>query len=67
MVSRNLQLRFKTASKTLFLRSFCIKNDPQRGRFKEVKTWDYSTSKSILTVILAVFHLLEVLNVPLQE
>ena len=27
----------------------------------------YSTSKSIFTVILAVFHLLEVLNVPLQE
>ena len=51
----------------LFLRNFRIKNDPKRGRFKEVKTWDYSTSKSIFTVILAVFHLLEVLNVPLQE
>jgi hypothetical protein len=51
----------------LFLRNFRIKNDPLGGRFKEVKTWDYSTSKSIFTVILAVFHLLEVLNVPLQE
>jgi hypothetical protein len=31
------------------------------------KEQNYSTSKSIFTVILAVFHLLEVLNVPLQE
>ena len=57
------QNRTKTASNSVRFHKKSGLEEP----LNEIKPWDYSTSKSIFTVILAVFHLLDVLKVPLQE